>query len=124
MEFRINQGPAAAICKLFDNDKKIGELTLDWSYDGVYFKYYDNDYMIISIGSKTKKNDIEKLNIIDKLYFNILSNHLIKKIKGYSLLSDNALIKLQSIIDNFNYLPVEPNPDSPLSVNDNLSINS
>lgn len=94
MEYKINKGPVAAICKLMDNNKLIAEMTLDWSYNAIYFKFYYNDYMIISIGSKTVKNDINKLNINDKLFFNLTSNHLIKKIKGYSSISDNSLIKL------------------------------
>ena len=99
MEYKISSGPAAAICRLYENNLKICEMTLDWSYDGIYFKYLDNDYMIISIGSKTRKNDLDRLDKNDIENFSKIGNYLIKNFQSYSEVSDKALSKLKLLID-------------------------
>ncbi len=97
---RLSKGPAASNTYYEENGKIIYQLTLDWSFDGVYFTY-DNQPIIFSIGPRTDINELHMINTPDKI--NALKN-LAKYTKtnliGYSGNSDNALSELNKIINN------------------------
>ena len=65
--FQISKGSAAAHIYLIIDFQKCCQLTLDWSYDGVYFKYYTDNWIVLSIGPLTKTHDINLIDTEDKL---------------------------------------------------------
>ena len=96
---QISKGPAAAHSYYIENDAKCCQLTLDWSYDGLYFKYYDEEWITLSIGPKTEKNEIDKIDTEEKkLMFKKLALNFLSELQDYSTLSDLALIELQGIL--------------------------
>jgi hypothetical protein len=96
----LSKGVAAAhVYMTINNDEKY-QLTLDWSFDGVYFKNLDNTWIVLSIGPKTKTHDIDKIDTDNKIAaFKIMALHFISKLQDYSIRSDVALIGLQDILD-------------------------
>ena len=100
--FNVTKGPAAANVYWKNDGKTIGQLTLDWSYDAIDFKYMNQEWITLSIGPKTEKHEINKLDTKDKKdMFVLLEWHLQKNLKGYSVVSDEALEKLFSIVNTF-----------------------
>ena len=67
MEVKYSKGPAAALCTLFDKKGKsvLSEVTFDWAFDAVYYRYGGN-MCIISVGPKTSKYDVAKIDTDDK----------------------------------------------------------
>lgn len=79
-EIFFNKGTAAAISELMIEESPIAVLTLDWSYDGIYFQIFDEGRLTktitFSTGPKTEKNELNellKLNSSDKSKFKKLS---------------------------------------------------
>ena len=101
-DIRLSKGPAAARVYLSFNDSQLYnccQLTLDWSYDGLYFKYYNNDWIILSIGPKTEKHQIYNLDTDDKIkIFKVLANYFLNNLQNYSTISDASLLKLKEIM--------------------------
>ena len=96
---QISKGPAAAHSYYIENNIKCCQLTLDWSYDGLYFKYYDEEWITLSIGPKTEKNEINKIDTEEKKFmFKKLALNFLSELQDYSTLSDLALIELQGIL--------------------------
>ena len=90
--FRISTGPAAS--NAYDNEGN--QLTVDWSFDAVYYKHKDGEWITISIGPKTEICDINKINnVIMKEKFKSLCLYAYTNIKGYSEISDKALEELK-----------------------------
>jgi len=99
---RLSKGPAAAHIYLTPNfyDYECCQLTLDWSYDGVYFKYQNDTWITLSIGKNTKTHDIDRIDTDDKKkVFKIMSSHFFDKLQNYSICSNNSLIELRKITD-------------------------
>ena len=97
---RLSKGPAAAHTYLILNDQNCCQLTLDWSYDGVYFKYHNDKWITLSIGPLTKTHDLYKIDTEDKLkVFKLLATDL-NKLENYSINSDKSLIKLKELVNN------------------------
>ena len=97
---RLSKGNAAAHVYLVINSTESCQLTLDWSYDGVYFKYYDDHWVFLSIGLETKTHEIEKINTDNKIkIFKYLASQFFDKLKNYSENSNKSLIKLQELTD-------------------------
>ena len=95
---RLSKGPAAAHAYLSINNVESCQLTLDWSYDGVYFKYYNDQWVVLSIGLKTITHEIEKLDTENKIQiFKYLSSQFLDKLKNYSEKSNNSLMKLKEL---------------------------
>lgn len=75
--FRYTSGPAAVTIY---NDSQESNLTIDWSYDAIYFKYKNSSWITLSIGPKTTKNEVNKINgskminIFKNLIFYALNN--------------------------------------------------
>ena len=86
--FRISTGPAAS--NIYDNEEN--QLTIDWSFDAVYYKYNNGDWITISLGPKTEICEMYKINnVIIQEKFKNLCLYAFTKIKGYSEISDKAL---------------------------------
>lgn len=99
---RLSKGPAAAHSYLIINGNQTCQITLDWSYDGVYFKYYDNPWIILSIGPKTQTHEIEKIDTEDKKkVFKYLSSQFFDKLQNYSENSNKSLKKFREIYNHF-----------------------
>ena len=100
LSFTLSKGPAAAHSNMMINNICKCQLTLDWSYDGIYFKYYNDLWIIISIGPKTEKYEIDKIDTDDKvLIFKQLAYNFWTELPNYSTNSDLSLIKLKEIIN-------------------------
>lgn len=96
--FRLTKGPYAANVYLMQNDTYCCQLTLDWSYDGVYFKFFNDDWITLSIGDKTITHDIDKLDTPNKIrIFKELSSHFLNNLQNYSENSDASLANLQAL---------------------------
>ena len=101
-KLRLLKGPAAAHVYLYIGEIVCCQLTLDWSYDGVYYKYYNDPWITLSIGSKTDIHEIYKIDKNDKkMIFKKLAFYFIKELPEYSGNSDASLIKLQGLADLF-----------------------
>lgn len=97
-KLRISAGPAAAHI----NDDANTQITVDWSFDGLYYKYKDHSWITLSLGPQTEKNEIDKINTPEmKSNFKSLCFFALEQLKGYSGHSDKALVKLQEIVDLF-----------------------
>ncbi len=105
-KFSLSKGPAAAHIHLTKNntDKcEYCQLTLDWTYDGVYFKFLNDDWVILSIGEKTKTHQLSNIDAEEKIkIFKIMASYFLNELPNYSGTSDASLIKLQELIDSFN----------------------
>lgn len=94
----LKKGPAASNTYLSINGINMYQLTLDWSYDGIYFQKINEDWTILSMGPLTPRNEIYKLDSRDKIEkFKQMSEYTIQNLKGYSENSDQALNILESI---------------------------
>ena len=94
----LSKGPAAAHAYLMIDNNKYNVLTLDWSYDSVYFKYNDK-WITLSIGSKTEINEIDKIDTDDKKkIFKTLAMYILYELPSYSIISDISLLHLQELI--------------------------
>ena len=58
----ISKGPAAAHSYLIINNICECQLTLDWSYDAIYYKYYDPILIYIFL-FLTKFNNFNEINL-------------------------------------------------------------
>ena len=100
---RLSKGPTAAHIYLIINNNNCCQLTLDWSYDGIYYKYYNDNWITLSIGPKTETHDSYKINTEDKLkIFKLLAMDL-NKLQNYSINSDKSLIKLKELLIELNH---------------------
>jgi thymidine kinase len=96
--FRLSKGPAAA--NIYHGT--ISQLTIDWSYDAVYFKYENNDSIILSLGPCTSVHDIGKINTPNMITeFKSLYIYALNNLNGYSGNSDKALVVLGRVVDLF-----------------------
>jgi len=104
MELSLIKGSAGATIysnKNLSHHEKV-TLTIDWSYDAMYFKYYTDDYITISLGIKTDKDEIFKIDTDEKKsMFKTLCFFAISKLKNYSTMSDKALLVVFEKADLF-----------------------
>ena len=90
--FRISVGPAAA--NIYDDDTK-SRLTVDWSFDAIDYKYRNGEIITFSIGPKTEKSELFKIDTPDKkLIFKNLAFFAIENLKTVPS-ANQAVIKLQ-----------------------------
>jgi len=95
---RLSKGPAAAHVYLSINSLEYCQLTLDWSYDGVYFKYYDDSWIILSVGPETETHEIKKIDTENKIKsFKYLASQFLNKLQNYSEKSNKSLVKLKEL---------------------------
>jgi len=93
--FRFSNGPAAS--NTYDDDTQ-SQLTLDWSFDGVYFIYRQEKAIVLSIGERTVLHEIDHLNTPEKRsVFKKLKEYTEEKLRHYSGNSDKALDALKGI---------------------------
>lgn len=105
--FRISKGKAAAHIYLIIDNIDCCQLILDWSYDGAYFKYYNDNWIILSLGAQTQTHDIHKINSFDKLKtFKLLIFNL-DELKDYSIISNKSLSKIKSLLKNSTFEYIE-----------------
>jgi hypothetical protein len=68
--YHMNEGPAAATIILFV-DYNVHRLTLDWSFDGVYFTYYKKNYVTFEIEENnvniSRQLTLKELNVLKKM---------------------------------------------------------
>ena len=102
---RITYGPAASNTYIDkpsppgQEGETLHQLTVDWSYDGVYFKYNQEEWITLSIGQRTENHQIECLDTSDKKkIFKEMSEFTAENLKGYSGNSTKALLQLQMIV--------------------------
>ena len=96
--FIMTKGAAAAHIRS-KSSKDNSVITVDWTFDGIYFSY-DNREIVISIGPKTVKNEIHQIDTPHKkTTFIELANYAIKNLTNYSIASDNALRELQKCVN-------------------------
>jgi len=76
----IVEGPSAAnIYDKFNNS----QLVVDWSYDGLYFKFNNKDWITLSLGPDTIKNEIHEINTREMVrVFIKLCCYAVENIKG------------------------------------------
>ena len=95
MEFKITKGPAASNTYVTFQDREIATLTLDWSYNSIYFKYDQEAWISIELGGS--------LDIIDtdekKKLFKKLAEFTMVELKNYSTVSNNALESLKEMLN-------------------------
>jgi hypothetical protein len=98
--FTHSKGIAAANLHLSkDDNKMIGQLTLDWSYDSFYFKYKDEPWIILSYGPRGNKHEFEKIDSEDKkIIFSKLRNYAFSVMNNYSKEADIALKHLRKLV--------------------------
>ncbi len=100
----FTSGIAAANAADYTNDYS---LMLDWSYDGLYFTYKNIKPIIISLGPKTTKTEIFKIDTPEmKTAFKILSFKILNELPKtgdyhYSEIIRNSYQRLQEIVDGF-----------------------
>jgi hypothetical protein len=85
--FRFSSGPAAANAY---NDNNNTQLTIDWSYDGIYFKY-DNTWITLSIGPKTINHEMSKIDTA-------IMKYTFKKLCLYAIEELNKLTNKDTIV--------------------------
>ena len=91
----IVEGPAAAnIYDKFNN----AQLVVDWSFDALYYKFNNKNWITISIGPETHINDIHKINTAEMVrVFLKLCAFSLDNIKG----TDNKTIRALNEIRSF-----------------------
>lgn len=101
--FQLTKGSAAAILSLIKDNELKGEMTLDWSFDAIDFRYGRQEWITLSIGPKTNPNDsLSKIDTPEKvLMFKSLGFYLLGNLPNYSVTSDSALEGLRKIMDSF-----------------------
>jgi len=98
--YRLNKGSSAAHSYLILNNIIKCQLILDWTYDAIYYKYYNDEWIILSIGPKTPYNqsDFDKINTDNKVQvFKNLADNCLTELPNYSIISDQSLITLRQI---------------------------
>lgn len=90
----IVEGPAAAnIYDKFTNS----QLVVDWSFDAIYFKFNNREWITISIGPETNTNDIHKIDTPEMVrVFLKLCLYSLDNIKGNSRKIKRALNEIKS----------------------------
>ena len=95
---RVSKGDYAVT--IYDDDGS--SLTIDWSFDGLYFKYKNGPYITLSLGEKTKENQIYMINTPDIIeVFKKMCFFGFKNLKGYSDNSKNAVYEVLKFVDYF-----------------------
>lgn len=93
MSIKITKGPAAAnIYKIIDNNTITSQLLLDWSFDAIDFKYFNNSWITLDIFN-IKELDSEQFND-----FKDLANHALIELKDYSEKTNNSLLQITDLM--------------------------
>jgi hypothetical protein len=88
--------------KTFYDDETNSRLTIDWTYDGIYFQYENEPWITISIGPKTEINEINKIDLPSKIrVFKKLCFQALNSLKNHSQICDDALIEVKKVVDFF-----------------------
>ena len=89
----IVEGPAAAnIYDKFTNS----QLVVDWSFDALYYKFNNEEWITISIGPETHTNDIYKINTAEMVrVFLKLCAFSLDNIKGTSIKISRSLNEIR-----------------------------
>jgi hypothetical protein len=92
----ISEGPAAAnIYDKFTNS----QLVVDWSFDALYFKFNNEEWITLSIGPETHTNDVYKINTTEMIrVFLKLCCYAVENIKGRNYKINKALNEIREII--------------------------
>lgn len=99
MPLKLTSGPAAG--NVYDYEKQT-QLTIDWSYDGLYFKYKNEPWIVLSLGPETTRNELDKINTPEMITeFKTLCFHALNNLKDHSTMADKAMIQVEKIIDGF-----------------------
>lgn len=102
--YRFSKGPAASNTYLTHaEDGTTSQLTIDWSYDGVYFIYKNEKVIIISIGPTTLNENSKHFLTINaslekKETFRKLFQLTGENLSGYSEKTDRVLNKIDELI--------------------------
>jgi hypothetical protein len=102
--YRFSKGPAASNTYLtHPEDGTTSQLTIDWSYDGVYFIYKNEKAIILSIGPTTLNENSKHFLTINaslekKETFRKLFQLTGENLSGYSEKTDRVLNKLDELI--------------------------
>jgi hypothetical protein len=86
MSYRTSAGSAAA--NIYEEDSN-SQLTIDWSFDDIYFKYRDNEWVTLS-------TDFAKINSLAmKRMFKSLALHAFQELEDHSKNATKALKDLR-----------------------------
>jgi hypothetical protein len=98
-KLRFTAGPAAA--HVYD-DSTNSKISIDWSFDGLYYQYNNGPWITLSLGPKTTTNELDKINTPEmKSVFKSLCFYGIENLQGYSGNSDKALPKVYNLTELF-----------------------
>ena len=93
-KFRMSIGPAAA--NIYD-DINNSQLCFDWSYNSIYFKHNNLNWIIISLDSVLNLYEIIPFSL--NTQFKSLYIYTYNNLKNYSVIPNNALFKFKKIIN-------------------------
>lgn len=96
MDFRVTKGEAAANVYSYNS-----QLTIDWSGDGLYFKYENDDWVIVSLSKKTNISNIFKLDYKKQAMFKRLCFYALNELKYFAQIPNETVLRLQEIVDLF-----------------------
>ena len=91
--FKVLKGPAAA--NIYDENNN-SQLCIDWSFNSLYYRYKNNNWIIIFVDDKLVIADIINENEIEN--FKKLFLYIFNNLKNYSIKSDEILNKIHKII--------------------------
>jgi len=83
---------------IYDDDNS-SQLCIDWSYNGIYFNYKNENWIIINkneIINEFNKNNTSEM----KLIFKNLGYYALNNLKDQSIDANKQLTKLKDIIDH------------------------
>jgi hypothetical protein len=94
--YYILEGHAAAnIYDKFTNS----QLVVDWSFDALYFQFNNKEWITLSIGPETTKNEIHEINTPEMIrIFLKLCCYAVENIKGRSYKINKALNEIREIL--------------------------
>ena len=100
LKYYISNSSGAYNLNIYKASSRCCKMIFDMSLNTIYFKFYENNWIIIYIDSKTIKNELNKINTIDmKELFKKAINYIIKHINDRFEISDLSLYKLKNVYE-------------------------
>ena len=95
-KLRLSYGPAAS--NTYDDDTH-SKLTLDWSFDRVYFIYRQEKGIVFSIGERPVLYEMELLDTLEKIsLFKKLAEYTLEQLRHSPVNSNKALDALKRMV--------------------------
>ena len=102
MEQKLRMSYGSAALNVYDDESNT-RLTVDWSYDGLYYRYKNFNDIVVSLGSKTIRDETFLINTPYMITnFKLLCIEAIEVLKKHNYEVSNKVIpKLQEVVDYF-----------------------